>query len=293
MLSRTSNNRVTLLLTILFVLMIATACEEIDVYTVSQVEEVERYLADSDLCAELFRDHGLTGTITYMIPGSDTVYTDIVDSVKRSVSVRLDPNDLLSVGIGTYYYATATITNNLYGKLQKQISGRVIEGPYTRPLRRKAFLVKLGDNNQAYSGWLLQGVNLGDATRYLTVATTSGDTLEIEYLTGMYIGGSRVEDPNGDDYFDVDDIQTIQKGARITFDGCGKYAVLANYESSSGYLFENLTEGHTDSSCFSDSVSTSSTTNYFWNSLFVRGFNHPNDSTLITTESFIPYIISD
>ncbi|UCE23834.1 MAG: hypothetical protein JSU74_11125 [Candidatus Zixiibacteriota bacterium] len=293
MLSRTSNNRLTLIVTILFVLMMASACEEIDVYTVSQVEEVERYLADSEICTELFRDHGLTGTITYIIPGNDTVYTDIVDSTKRSISVRLDPNELLNLGIGSYYYATATITNSLYGKLQKQISGRVDEVNFTRFLQRKAFLVKLGDNNQAYSGWLLQGVNLGDATRYITVATTSGDTLELEYLTGMYIGGGRVEDPNDDDYFDVDDIKTIEKGARITFDGCGKYQVLANYEASSGYLTENVTEGHTDSSCFSDSVLTSTATNYFWNSLFVRSFNRPNDSTLITTESFIPYIISD
>ena len=117
------NSIISILLTVALTAVFFTfGCEEHDVFTISQEEELERYYADSEICQELFRSHDLTLGASYTLPDNDTVYTDIIDNSTRSSTTIIDPNKLIDLEYGTYYYGEIVVEDILTGRTQKQVN---------------------------------------------------------------------------------------------------------------------------------------------------------------------------
>jgi len=274
-----------LLTTILAMFLVLAGCGEEEVFTVSQEDEIERYVTDSEDGKELFGAPELDSSWTFNLPDNDTTYTAMLVSTSRSVGINIP--GVRDFGIGNYYYGYATVVDGAVGIMRKQAGGRTVETEFRWNIQRVGFFVKLGDNNQSYSGWLLCGFYGGPPSNYVEIATLAGEELD-NIGSGVTLGERPYVDP---DYAfkDIDEIESIAKGSLIVVHGCPSCAVFANYESASGFQTENLTEGETDSLCFTDTLGTSASTDRFWSFMCLTRACMSSDSTVTIVHSIIPY----
>ncbi|UCD64125.1 MAG: hypothetical protein JSW34_01445 [Candidatus Zixiibacteriota bacterium] len=148
------------------------ACEEIDVPYVIDEEEIMRYIVESDVGVELFRTDSLLPSNPYVIPDDpDAFYVDRVDSVTRIYDIYIlvdnfgseDREYIQDFGppIGVTRGAEATVTDNFYIRTIRYEGGDSTVYHMVRPVIRYGFFVKLGDDNQAFRGWLLMAFSGG------------------------------------------------------------------------------------------------------------------------------------
>lgn len=266
----------------------AGGCEEKDVFTVSQEEEIKRWVTDSDDGTELFGPLSFDSLWYFDLSDNDTAYTAILVSTSRSLSAQTaGPRDF---GIGSYYYGYATVLDRAVGILRKQVSGRTLETEFRWNIERVGLFVKLGDSNQPFSGWLLCGFYGGPEVSSFDVSTSGGETLD-NHGGGVVVGGGTYIDPTYS-FMDIDDVESITRGSQIIFEGCPGCVIHVNYESPSGSATVDLTEEQADSLCFCDTLQTSLTTDRFWNLLYVMSTCMSGDSTLTVDHSFIPFKLS-
>jgi len=272
--------------TILLAMLLAVVgCEEEEVYTVSQEEEIERWVTDSDDGRELFGAVDLEDSWTFSPPGSDTIYTAILMSRSRSVDATTSgPRDF---GIGSYYIAFATVMEQAVGILRKQADGRTVETQFRWYLERVGFFVKLGDNRQPFSGWVLCGYYGGPVVNSFDITALTGEIID-NHTHGVLVGDSTYRDELYA-FKDVDEVEILAKGSQLVFDGCPNCVLFVNYESPSGFTTVNVTDVETDSLCFCDTLQTPTTTDRFWNLLYVTSMCMSDDSVLVVEHSFIPY----
>jgi len=273
---------------ILATLLAVVGCEEEEVYTVSQEEEIERFVTDSDDGRELFGALDLDSSWTFSLPDNDTTYTATLVATSRSLSVSTaGPRDF---GIGNYYYGFAAVMDQAVGILRKQAGGRTVETEFRWYIERVGFFVKLGDNNQPFSGWLLRGYYGGPPTNHLDIATSAGVELD-NVGSGVLVGDKMYVDAVYA-FKDIDEVASVAKGSQIIFDGCPNCVIFVNYESASGSQTTNLTDEETDSLCFCDTLVTSANTDRFWSMLCLTKVCMSADSTVTVDHSIIPYKLS-
>lgn len=157
---------------IIIVILAALACDEIEVPVLVDADEILRYMADTDDAQSLYRNSNLILSKPYVYPlDSNAVYIDQVDSTVRDYSVYiLDENMTISGDIvqdfgspyGELRDAEVTVIDRFYLTTSRIEGTDTISFNSVRQMKRYAYFQKLGDDGQAYSGWLMRGFKGGD-----------------------------------------------------------------------------------------------------------------------------------
>ncbi len=275
------------------VLLIVTGCDEKEVYTLSQEEEVERYITDSYLGSVFFAKDFLSGSMTFGLPGEDTIYTETVDSTWRRITID-DLGDTLEVSTGTYYYANVSVLDVAWTTIRRQVGDDVTDWSSSRSLERYGFLVKLGTNDHEYSGWLLQGFASDQVG--IVLETVTGETLALDYTAPLVVSGTELSlvdiGSPGRSYMDIDAASSIGEDSRIAFDGCGQCYYLVHYQTDSGAEALTVPNPEATGDCVPDTLQIGTSDNASWSYLMVRSVCRVNDSTTTSSTSYLPFRIT-
>ncbi|UCG60546.1 MAG: hypothetical protein JSV52_09435 [Candidatus Zixiibacteriota bacterium] len=268
------------------VVLVVPGCEEQEVYTISQEEELERFITDSEEGRELFRIHDLVVDAVYNYAGNDTNYTDMLISTSRSVEVVASEDSLIDIGVGLYFFATITVRDKVIGRTQKQIGEQTIEENFEINIERRAYMIKLGDNSQAFAGWIIYGYDGGHPIPAVKVITPDADTFAVHYNRDLIINNTTIEG-----FLDIDDVFMLDKGAQVIIDGCVFNRSAVNYEGTGGFFIDGFTHPHTTGTCVADTINVAAVTDRFWNTLFIRTYAGEDTEVVYYNGSFVPYKI--
>lgn len=265
-------------------------CGDEDVYTVSQVDEIVRYINDSEIGRELFRT-GSMELITddpYVLSWSDTVYADRVDSSKRTVDVSI--SDPVDFGFGVFYTAEVTVIDRLYGTTTRSFNSQVVStGAFVREFERFALMVKLGDNGQAFSGWLLEGYNGGTPRDFvLNSETSTGELIigsdDVTFVMGQY---SR----NG--FRGLDNMIVIPDGDILSSRaGTLVFSPVVTWESPTGYVTLGMERDIADTTRFVADLATPANNPRIYSTITVQSFTRVNGRVRFDGAWSIPFRIT-
>ncbi len=277
-----------LMLIIITVIMLISACEEFEVLPVTPEDEIERYLSDSYIGESLFKQSVFLTSREYTFTGNDTVYTETVDSIVRSLDISIPVDSLIDLQFGSYHYAEITAQDKLYVSINKMINNQSNNSSFTRLFVRNGLLVKIGDDNQKYSGWVLYGfqANNHDLTFHLTKSIILKKTNEITFTPNV----------GTISYFPIDSLTEVPGNATII----GSYNinsvsahVFSTYEKSTGFSTDTFKVSTIDNSLLIDSLSISAANNRFGNVIFIESVTQINDSTFNYNYSCQPFKYSN
>jgi len=153
------------LMPLLLLILCFAACDEEEVYSLSNQDEILRYITDDVDGQDLFRNSNLFLTDIYtMVADEGYEYQDLVDSSKRNFYLDISSKYELR-DYGAYLAQDAEVEINDVFYIRTIRSQGDSSDVITRRLnlKRYAYFIKLGNNSQAYSGWKLMGFNYGGA----------------------------------------------------------------------------------------------------------------------------------
>lgn len=288
------------LLTAAFVYM---GCEEIDVPVIIDSEEIQRYIAESDDAIELFRrDNIITGD-PYEVPGdSGAVYTDIVDSVKRTISVFIlieyreelyDRDYIQDFGppVSLSRDAEATVEDRFYVRTTRVKGDETSVMAQTRSLTRYGYFLKLGDDNQAFVGWKLMAFSGGGPfppTRVQVVRQDSsiflGDSVTYDHKESLLIDATTTPwdtlQPPVESEHSYLDLSGTTQIARIPDGEALQFRLSEQVDSSVFFTvtgetndgFHNMTMVKGSDSAFSVILNTPDNNSRPWNIVYLQEF---------------------
>ncbi len=259
-------------------------CDEEEVFTVSQEEELERFITDSEEGRELFRIHDLVAAGSYTYPNNDTVYTDSLISSSRNIVVMASRDSLIDLDVGTYFYGVVTVRDEIIGRTRKEAGGQTVEHNFDADIERRAFMIKLGDNSQAYAGWVMYGYDGGYPIPAVKVISPDADTFAVTYNRDLVVNNRTVEG-----YLDINDIFLLNKGEQLVVSGCVYNLSALNYETTGSYTTDGFTHPHTTGTCVTDTITTATISDRFFNTVFIRTFSIDDGNTVYYNCSFVPY----
>lgn len=292
--------------------LILISCSEEDVFTVGAGDEVVRLINESYDGQELFMTYGFTfPDEPYSFPGNDTSYLDVVDSIVRTeITYNIPTRYMVILQYGVYNFAEATIKDVIYITRTKSIGSYSATSSHSQTLTKKAFLIKLGDDNQKYSGWSIAGVSYIDDIQATTV-TNNGKTIKygnkISSKYNILHFTSEVGDFNHTDtlynetydYYPTDSIYSINlnsiSNVTVNIDSLD-WLVYINYFSSNGLITRKLTTATPGTSNFVDTFTAQRYNDQYWYQLNLSGISKINDSTglyIYYHNWFVPYRISN
>lgn len=151
------------------------SCNKLDVPVIVDSEEIIRYISESDDAIALFRTTDIIPEDQYSFadePG--VVYFDVVDSVKREISVDIITEQMSQDGasyvqdfgppISVSRDAEATVVDNFYVKTHRVDATSMSETSRVYKLTRYGYFIKIGDDSKAFVGWKLMGFGGGGPT---------------------------------------------------------------------------------------------------------------------------------
>jgi len=178
------------IIVLVFLMILIEGCSEIDIAVVVDQEEIMRYVNESDVGLELFPNTNLINNAPYELAfDSGAVFRDVVDSVKRSITVDITTNRLENnfmnyyenIGVDTFvtfmqdfgspYFlsndAEVTVEDKYYISTTRSMDGGTDTSHHTRTVKQYGYFLKLGGDGQAFRGWLLIGYS-GIVSSYLS-----------------------------------------------------------------------------------------------------------------------------
>ncbi|MFQ5498500.1 MAG: hypothetical protein ACE5FH_02405 [Candidatus Zixiibacteriota bacterium] len=267
------------------------ACSEKDVFTVSQRDEVFRYLADTEEGKELYRTGSLVTPEEYGLPFDTATYRDFQDSVIRVSSIAIEENRFVELSFGSFHFAEVLFTDVILGHSERIAGLDTTVIPFERVITRTAFLLKLGSNSQAFSGWQLHGYGYssGPPLMNLRFEPSAGEILEVR-------GSNTVElDVDGSprlfSFTPLTDIADFAQGAVLQITSTPRntisYGVVASYETSAGFVTEGLAQLGKD---IIDTIVTPDPNPKLWNLVVMHAFVKGVDSLPLWVRSWaVPY----
>ncbi len=286
-------------LPILLLIIAATltiGCDEEEVFTVSQIDEIGRYLDAVEESEELFRTDSLLLEDPYILPFDNSVqYRDVVDSVARTRDIRIAVTtgfnggqfdtvgfNLLDLGFGGFPYAEVTYLDTIHLTRLRMGATDTTETAVSLSLRRRALVLKVGDNSEPFSGWLLWGYNGG--TTPLTGAPGTAGLIDSAFLksdSGRTVAAApdtliaTVTDANGETdpvsfgYTLLTQFLMVPPGDELeirTFkSSSATISILANYESDAGFTKKLLATPSSATFFNLDTLVTPISSNRIWN----------------------------
>jgi|GEM_PF-5922839 len=269
------------------------ACDNPTVTERTLEGELQRYIVNDEVPLDLFRLDSLITSSPYKLPFSDTLYRDYLDSTTRTIKYGFGDN--LHLPFGVYKYAEVTFFDTLFGRTQKIAGSQVAEVNFIRPLIRRGLFVKLGGNQDSYSGWLLFGYNGGTPVVDMKVRISTGAT-----FTGIIV--DTLKYPVGDvnnikafPYLRLEDIFKLENGSNVLINSTRLntqnpliYGQVITYESLGSLITKNLIQSDTNIYYFSDTV-TLQNNKRLWNIINVQTFINDNGNIKFIRDWCIPY----
>jgi len=184
---------------LIFILLGAlVGCEEKDVPFVVDEDEIARYAVEDEIARELFRTDSMIITDLYTMPFDDSAtYRDSVIEVQRLQFDVVFPGRngdgkdangeyiLADYGnLGFLREAYVEILDKFTVQTLRFYNGDTIQEIISdRRLKRYGFFIKLGNDSQAYLGWLLWGFN-GVRSNVMPVKVNLTDSHANSYSVG-------------------------------------------------------------------------------------------------------------
>lgn len=222
----------TFFVSLILILGVFSGCEEKDVPYVIDEDEIARYVIEDVNARELFRTDNLITTDVYTMPFDDSAtYRDSVIGVERLQFEVVFPGsngdgkdadgeyilaDYGSLGMLREAYLVAQ--DKFTVQTLRFYNGDTIQEIISdRRLTRYGFYLKLGDDSQAYLGWLLWGFN-GVLGNNVPVGVNLVDSHANSYSVGSSFYSDRSVGSLGGSFFyykRLSEIIPITEGSNI------------------------------------------------------------------------------
>jgi hypothetical protein len=219
-------------------------CDEKDIPVLSDKDEIERYLTDTQEGRELFRTDGLINSDTFTIPNDSAVYVDVVESVSRTIFYMVAPTDELKRFKEpnlSLVDAEIEVTDRFSVQRFRIVGSDTTSTFDTREFIRYGLFLKLGDDFKPFAGWKLFGFNgRGPAfPGFVTVDGPNNQSISVYGPLYKQLDYARIDPITGE--FGSYVFRTIQSYVRVdqipNFDGGGDIDVsLTSVQSDSEYL---------------------------------------------------------
>ncbi len=157
-------------LTILF----TAGCEEIEIFPFSDEVEIERYLVDDDLGKIFFSVEHLKQDQRFDYPlDVNAYYVDLYDSLDREVISYFRLKDYVTgytdawqefgPPFGSSQDAEVEVRDRVYGRTIRieGVDTTIVKDLTIREIKRHGYFMKLGDDGQRFSGWILRAFSGG------------------------------------------------------------------------------------------------------------------------------------
>ncbi|NOY89132.1 MAG: hypothetical protein GXO93_07065 [FCB group bacterium] len=269
------------------------ACDNPTVTERTLEGELQRYIINDEVPQDLFRLDSLITDSVYKLPFSDTLYRDYLDSTARALS--FDFGDNLYLPFGVYKYAEVTFFDTLFGHTQKIVGSQVSEANFVRPLVRQGLFVKLGRDQDSYSGWLLFGYNGGNPVVDMKVRVSTGATFSGTIVDTLKYPVGDVNNMRTFPYLRLEEIFKLENGSNILISSTRLntynplvYGQVVTYESSNSLVTKNLIQSDTNIYYFSDTV-TLQNNKRLWNIINVQAFIDDNGNIRFIRAWCLPY----
>ena len=211
------------------VLSLLAGCKEKDVPFVVDSDEIRRYIAEVPTAQELFRTDNLIVSDPYTVPYDSATYRDSVISVTRQQydvvfpgtnedGKDSDGNYILADygSLGFLREAAVVTEDRLTVQTLRIYNGDTLQEIISdRRLKRLGFFLKLGNDSQAYVGWLLWGYNGvygNQVPLYITVKDSQNDTYPGDY--NLYTDNPKTL-PSSYSFKRLTDLNQIVSGSKL------------------------------------------------------------------------------
>lgn len=266
------------LVLLMAVLTVGWSCNEKDVPIVIDEDEIAKLLGGAIEAKELFTVSGFFIPHDYTVPFDSGVYRDSLLKTSRmldflKVTPSLPDAQLPDYGnLGRVRDALVKITDSFTVQTVRTYTDTVLVDTSDRRLNRYAILLKLGNDNQAYVGWLLWGFNgLGTVTPRVLSEVERFDLSTFRGDLSAY-----TKSLNSVPYIQLQDIDSVVTGSRLVLRLIGKtgtptglYHKLSAIDTS-GFFNHRMVEVDTVGI---DTIYTSSSNPRRWNILYVQDFS--------------------
>jgi hypothetical protein len=262
-------------------------------------DEINRYLDATEEGRDLFRTDSLINSDPYVVPYDEgAVYRDFVDSVKRGiVRYTTPPNRAHDYGAyGLMRDAEWEVYDDFYVRTVRTSGDSISETSQMLRIVRYAYFLKLGDDNEPFTGWVLWGYNggkakspasllvsredgqsafRGDGWNFRSFEFIDSDTFHlVDSLGNPYDSIKREEAESRYAYIRLDAIANIGDDKSLVFrsgdNAKASFYELISAETDSGFHQQQMLR--TDSSRYIDTLSLPSPNKRIWNIVLMREF---------------------
>jgi len=270
-------------------LLSLTGCEKRKDIFLNDVDEISRYIVETEQGIDLFRATELIPTITYSVPFDSDPYRDSVTSQTRKITVLVDTVAVEYAGLGQVLEAWATVEDRISVTtiIERADFADTLRG--VRVLTRYGFFLKLGNDSHDYLGWLLWGYNpIGEFPTPVNVrvsyldgedsVTFFGDLSA--YSTrhnGASDGKPGVTDNISVRFQQVLELKTIPNGGKLvlqtnTANGSSPVRYYQHISSFTGSGVEHSLMSRVNRDISRDTLKTPDDNPRLWNILFIQSF---------------------
>ena len=286
-----------------------SGCEkEIDVPYLDDDEEITRYITNDDVGKLFFSQENLVPDKPYYFP-RDTLgyYVDIQDSVKREVIAYFplkelgagysDPVQDFGPPFGLSQDAEVEVRDRVYCKtIRVEGNDTTITNAFiSRDFIRYGYFMKLGNDGQKFSGWILRGFNgtEGDGIYQFNQSLISHEnstvfSADIDHYESTIIPGGDYTTEAGFKLLNGDPllyalIERVTPGERLKVRYRATYSnILLTVQYDNGDSLSILPFTQVGDSTFETVIETPSSTNKTWDFIYFQQFvRDANDTTLI------------
>lgn len=270
-----------LLLTMVVLAVFLSGCEEEEVFRVHDMDEIKRYIEEAPDEPDLFRVKGLIVDTPYGLPFDSAEYRDFVDSVTRTIDVRIaGPFDFGHLGF--IQEALATVRDRFYIRTERVLRSMKTVILSERDVTRYGYFLLLGDERNPFIGWKLWGFNsLGEfntpAPVRLSVKTLDGKhslAANLDAYTEQPIAFSSFP------YIKLSEIDTLKNNDLLVLNVSPwnpqdprRYYHLVSAAGDSGFFTKAMSR--IDSLNWTDTIKTPANNPRLWNIIFVQSFQKP------------------
>ncbi len=305
---KNSTLKIIFISTVFLVILFTSSCEEHDVPFVSDQEVIGRIIYETEEGQELFRTKNIFLEEEYTIPFDSSIYKVEVDSIIREIdySINMCSWDSFNVKIchehpnpiGINRDAEVIVDDFFYVTYFKINGTDTVKYNRVRLLTRKGFFLKLGNDGDAYLGWLFWGFNGGYVNEHIThgrgrvdVLAQNGeffhsDSRDLDNFRFIEHRSSIRYDNDGNSYIEElsNPRETKYNYQRLSFMGTPDigdklYLTTNNVDNSSYYQiitastnngYEMSMSTRSDSSQYVDTVQIPANNSKIWNLLFIQ-----------------------
>ncbi len=285
------------LLALLFVLSAFVGCEEKDVTIVSDEEELLSYMELSEDALGLFSLDSLD-TLEYTIPSRPGRYQEVVDSIKRFITVSLSKSTVKAGALGDVREAIVNVSDEYYITINKIKSTGTLSKPELRVLTRNGHFLKLGDDSRPFIGWKLYGYS-----GYNHVGLSIPVAVDLKDSAGQssFTGDARLfrSSPYDDNFrtiptIKLEDMTQVSPSSLLIINAASDttatmkvFQTFVSAETASGHYYEKMdsvTLYHT-----TDTIRALPGTDQLWNTINFVSFDFINEWPTARAFWSIPY----